>query len=108
MKVFLSHNMSRLTEEEVMKIRKKEMQFLISVYGNDIEFIDNYYHDNVPENAGNLWHLGRSIQQLEEADAIYFCRGNDDSRGCQVEKLIVELYGLKVLNYDKVLEVQKK
>ena len=74
MKVFLSHKMSGLSEEEVMKIRKDAIDYLTDKYGN-IEVIDNYHHDDAPENAGRLWHLGKSISQMEEADAIFFCNG---------------------------------
>ena len=97
MKVFLSHKMSGLSEEEVMSIRKEAMTYLQNRYG-DIDIIDNYHHKNVPENAWRLWHLGASIQQMEEADAIYFCKGNDDCNGCHIEKEICRTYGLKILD----------
>lgn len=98
MKVFLSHKMSNVSIEEVYKIRKDAEEYLKSKYGDNIEIIDNYNHYDAPDGVGSLWHLGRSIQQLEEADYIYFCNGNDDTKGCKVEKLITELYNIKVLN----------
>ena len=97
MKVFLSHMMSGLAEEDVMKIRRDAECYLREKYG-DIEIIDNYHHKNVPEDAGRLWHLGASIQQLEQADAIYFCEGFTNTNGCEVESLICKLYDLKVIN----------
>ena len=94
MKIFLSHAMSKLTEDEVLSIRKKATRKLKEIYGNDIEIIENYYHENVPENAGQLWHLGRSIQQMEEADLIVFIENHGYSRGCLIEKFIVSIYSL--------------
>ena len=72
------------------------MKYLQRKYG-PIELIDNYNHVNVPENAGRLWHLGTSIRQMEEADAIYFCPGWEDAKGCRIEYNICELYNLKVI-----------
>ena len=98
MKVFLSHKMSGVPEEEVMKIRKEAMDYIISTYTDkEIEFIDNYHHDDAPKNAGRLWHLGRSIQQLEEADAIYFLPKHCMTKGCFVESKIAFLYNIPVL-----------
>ena len=96
MKVFLSHPMHGLTEEQIMSIRDSAYYYLRSVYGN-IELIDNYRHEDTPKNSGRLCHLGRSIQQMEEADAIYFCDGWENARGCCIEERVARYYNLKVL-----------
>ena len=92
MKVFLSHPMHNLTCERVHEIRQKAIDELISVYGDNIEIIDNYNHKDVPENAGRLWHLGTSIRMMEDADLVYFCDNWKHSNGCIVEHLICEQY----------------
>lgn len=98
MKVFLSHKMSGVSVAKVSRIRANAKIHLAEKYPNEtIEIIDNYNHFDAPVNAGRLWHLGRSIQQLEEADAIYFCKGNCKTKGCIVEKVIVFLYKIPVL-----------
>lgn len=97
MKIFLSHKMNGLSEKEVMKLRKDAEDYLKSKYGDNIELIDNYNHENVPEHAGRLWHLGISITQMEEADAVYFYRGWESANGCRIERMICELYGLKII-----------
>ena len=98
MKVFLSHKMSGVPVIKVNTIRTNAKIYLASKYPNEtIEIIDNYNHFDAPVNAGRLWHLGRSIQQLEEADAIYFCTGNCRTKGCIVERLITFLYKIPVL-----------
>lgn len=96
MKVFLSHPMNGLSESEIMSIRDSAYTYLQAVYGN-IKIIDNLHLYEAPKGAGRLWHLGRSIQQLEEADAIYFCGDWEDARGCCVEEMVARYYGLKVL-----------
>lgn len=96
MKVFLTHPMNGLSESEIMSIRDSAYTYLQAVYGN-IKIIDNLRLYEAPKGAGRLWHLGRSIQQLEEADAIYFCEGWENARGCCVEECVARYYGLKVL-----------
>ena len=100
MKIFISQKMSGLTEEEVLSNRNKALAYLKYTYP-DAKFtvIDNYHHNEAPENAGRLWHLGRSIQQMEEADAIYFYRDRgEEANGVLIERLIAKLYKLKVLD----------
>lgn len=97
MRVFLSHPMHGLSEQEVINIRNSALSYLRGVYGEDIQLIDNYHHNDAPENAGRLWHLGRSIQMMGEADAVYFCGDWEDARGCCVEERVARYYGLKVL-----------
>lgn len=97
MKVFLSHKMTGLTEEEVMKIRNEALEYLQETYG-EIELIDNYHHKDVPENAGRLWHLGTSIRMMEEADAVYFCDGWEEAKGCCIEYEICKMYNNKILS----------
>ena len=96
MKVFLSHPMHGLTEEQIMSIRDSAYYYLRSVYGN-IEIIDNLHMYEAPKNSGRLWQLGRSIQQMEEADAIYFSEGWENARGCLIERQVAEKYGLRIL-----------
>lgn len=96
MKVFLSHPMNGLSESEIMSIRDSAYTYLQAVYGN-IKIIDNLHMYEAPKNSGRLWYLGRSIQQLEEADAIYFCEGWENARGCLIERQVAEKYGLRIL-----------
>ena len=96
MKVFLSQPMHGLTEEEVMVERTRCLKWLQEKYGY-VELIDNYHHNDAPEKAGRLWHLGRSIQMMGEADAVFFCCGWAGAKGCSIEYEIAVQYGLKIL-----------
>lgn len=99
MVVFLSQKMSGLSDEEVFKVRKAAEEFIKSkLPDEDIEIIDNYVYPEAPENAHNLWYLGRSIQRMAEADTIFFTSTYENSRGGLIEKHITELYDLNVLN----------
>lgn len=97
--VFLSHKMSGLTDEEVYKIRNRAKKFIESKFPNEkIEYIENYVYDDAPEDATNLWYLGRSIQEMRKADTIFFCDDYRDSRGCCIELTICMTYSLDILN----------
>ena len=93
MKVFLSHKMNGVPVGDVMRLRARMKSFVESVYG-PVEIIDNYSHPDAPENAGRLWHLGRSIQMMADADLVVFCYGHDDAKGCRVERLVCTEYDI--------------
>lgn len=103
--VFISQAMSSVTEEEFIEQRnqcKMEVQRLLNERGEGkimFDIIDNYTHPDAPKNANRLWHLGKSIQQIGNADYIYFSQDEKSkkARGCIVESLIAHLYKIPVL-----------
>lgn len=96
MKIFISQKMNGLTEKEILEERRKVVEFLKQKYG-EFEPI-GYITETPPKNAGPLWYLAKSIEQLAEADAAYFCAGWGSARGCRIEREICTQYGIKVLN----------
>lgn len=42
-------------------------------------------------------HMGRDIQALLECDAVYFCRGWQESKGCQAEYEVAKIYGKQMV-----------
>lgn len=103
-KVFLSHNMTGYTNEELIHkrdIAKRDVCNYLTSIGKcmekEIKFIDNLHHHGAPKDAGRLWHLGASIQQLEEADYVYFIPGLSDSKGCEAERAICKIYGKQII-----------
>lgn len=48
-------------------------------------------------NASYAEHLGKDIQALLECDAVYFCRGWQDSKGCQTEYEVAKIYGKQMV-----------
>jgi len=51
MKIFLSHNMNGVSEEEIIRTREYWKDTIKNRFGPDTEFIDNYTHPDAPENA---------------------------------------------------------
>lgn len=45
----------------------------------------------------DLYLLGRALIAMSECDAVYFCDGWESARGCQIEYVTAEAYGLKMM-----------
>lgn len=44
-----------------------------------------------------LCYLAKSLEVMSKCDVVYFCKGWNKARGCQVEHFAAKSYGLKVL-----------
>lgn len=90
MKVFISQPMKGLSEKEIKSNREKAIRKIKSLYGNDAEIIDSFI-----EGEGNsLWFLGKSIELLSTADVAYFLKGWNTARGCRIEYMCADNYGI--------------
>ena len=72
----------------------------------DFEIIDSFIedppsHDVIHE---SLWYLGRSLQFLADADIAYFSQGWDQARGCIIENMVAQRYGIEFVTYGKYLD----
>ena len=105
MKILLSHPMTGYNSEEVYERREELKKIMLEIkcgildkilfYSNviehmdSLEFLDNYI--DLPE-MNNVYLLGEAIQVLSRADLVLFDYNYKNSKGCQVEKLICDLY----------------
>lgn len=93
MKVFISQPMKGLSEKEIKAVRRKAIESIKSICGDDIEIIDNCFdNDKKP-----LFNLGKSIELLSTADIIYICNGWHKARGCKIEYMCASDYGIKII-----------
>lgn len=93
MKVFISQPMKGLSEKEIKAARRKAIENIKSICGDDVEIIDNYYVGNEKP----LFKLGKSIELLSTADIIYICNGWHKARGCKIEYMCASDYGIKII-----------
>lgn len=93
MKVFISQPMRGLAEREIKLNRLKAIENIKSIYGNDVEIIDNYLNSNEKP----LFNLGKSIELLSTADVIYLCKGWNKARGCNIEYMCASDYNIKII-----------
>lgn len=90
MKIFISQPMKDLSEEEIRHNREKAIKKIKSLYGDDVEIIDSYIDDE----GTPLWCLGKSIELLSTADVAYFLKGWNTARGCRIEYMCANDYGI--------------
>lgn len=99
MKLFISQPMNGKTDDEILKVREEALAFVKDMFkGEEIELIDSFFQ-GAPEDAKPLWYLGKSIQLMSEADAVFFASGWEKARGCKIEhecafeydKIIIEM-----------------
>ena len=98
MKVFISQPMNGVDDHVVLKLRADAEKYLQDKYGDNVEILQTFIYEDAPKDSGRLWYLGRSIQLLGQADAIYFVKGWQKANGCIVESLIASLYGIKTID----------
>nr|UVM95726.1 MAG: protein of unknown function DUF4406 [Bacteriophage sp.] len=93
MKVFIPQPTRGLAEREIKLNRAKAIENIKSLYGNDVEIIDNYFDGNEKP----LFNLGKSIELLSKADIIYLCKGWNKARGCKIEYMCASDYDIKII-----------
>ncbi len=96
-KLFISQPMSDKTDEEIKAIRVRIIEDAKRIVGDDVEVIDSFFED-APHEARPLWFLGKSFELLSTADYAYFADGWSDYRGCTMEHLACEKYGIKIIH----------
>lgn len=79
------------------------------VFPKDVDKIGTPEQDNTK--SLGYW-LGEDIKLLMDCDAVFFCKGNGKSRGCQLEHRCASLYQKTILNQrytiaDNVFELEE-
>lgn len=90
MKIFISQPMKGLSEKEIKSNREKAIKKIKSLYGDDAEIIDSF----IDGEGNSLWFLGKSIELLSTADVAYFLKGWNTARGCRIEYMCADNYGI--------------
>ena len=90
MKIFISQPMKGLSEKEIKSNREKAIKKIKSLYGDDVEIIDSY----IDGGGTPLWCLGKSIELLSTADVAYFLKGWNTARGCRIEYMCADNFGI--------------
>lgn len=100
-KVFISQPMKDKTDDQIKEervraiLRIKKMIKESGLDENDFEVIESFF-EAAPHDAAPAWFLGESIKLMSKANIIYFVKGWEDARGCQIEKLVAEKYKIGV------------
>lgn len=93
--VFISQPMNGKSEKEIMKERQRVVGILLTMIG-PFNLLDTHFTHPI-ETGTPLEYLGESIKYLSQADLAVFCPGWETARGCRVERLCCEEYGVSIV-----------
>ena len=96
MKVMISQPMNGRNKEEI----KKERQEIIEKFNKmHIEVINTLFTEEPPRDCNEaIFYLAKSINAMKDIDALYMCDNWIGARGCRVEHLVAQQYGIKILD----------
>lgn len=102
-KAMISQPMNDLTDEEIEKTREKAIRHLDRLGYKVVStlFKDGWYNNSAMKDRGVMnipvYYLARSLESMSFCDAVYFCDGWEDYRGCRIEHDVAEEYGLDII-----------
>lgn len=95
-KLFISQPMKDKTNEEILQVRRKAIKAVECMIGESVEVVDSFIQ-NAPAGANPLWFLGKSLELMSTADAVYFAEGWENARGCLIEHKCAVEYGINYI-----------
>ena len=99
-KVFISQPMKGKTDKEILEERNRAVDQIKTLFTKDKELIvlDSFVFEDAPKSSNEgLWYLSKSISVLSESDIAVFLPGWESARGCIIEHLCADTYGIKTM-----------
>lgn len=100
-RIMISQPMGGLTDEEIYKVRNKAIFHVVNDLGYIFEntFFKRFAEENDKKNK-SLFYLAKSLEVMSNCDAVYFCKGWENKRGCRIEHETAKEYGLEIIYED--------
>ena len=99
-KIFISQPMKDKADEVILAEREKTIEVAKFYFGDDFEVVDSFFQ-NAPHDAKPLWFLGKSLELMAGADVVIFASGWQNARGCKIEHLCAEEYGIDIIELEE-------
>lgn len=98
-KIMVSIPMQSIPAEEIND-RFKELHY--KVLNKGYELVNSFITEDLSLTILNpsVWYLSKSIEIMSTVDAVYFCKGWENARGCKIEHEIAKNYGLEIIYED--------
>lgn len=97
--LFISLPMRGRSDEDILEERGKIASTVGLWLEDDINVLGNFINNDAPvglsDDAQGVWYLGESIKLMSEADIVAFSPNWKAARGCRIEKMVAEAYGLR-------------
>lgn len=103
MKAMISQPMAGKTEKEIFEDRERAIEFLESEGFEVVNtlFTDEWYSENSMNERGfkhkYVYFIAKSIENMANVDVVYFLKGWADARGCKIENVIAQEYGIQTM-----------
>lgn len=88
----ISQPMNGLTEEEIEETRKKARRHLERL---GYKVAETYTSKAEKENP--IYCLSLALETMAQCEAVYFCEGWEDYRGCRIEHEVAKTYDLDII-----------
>ncbi len=102
-RAMLSQPMAGKTNEEIVATREKAIRVLEEKGYRIVNtlFTDEWYSKEKMAERGvvqiPLCFLAKALENMSLCDAVYFCKGWENARGCRIEHEAAVAYGLEIL-----------
>lgn len=97
MQILISQPQER-ADQSASRLEKEKVICALKAYGHII-FDEATYEELSPKDAKPLlWRLGRRIQLMARADAVYFMDGWENDRDCRLEYEVATAFRLTIIN----------
>ena len=104
-KAMLSQPMAGKTNEEIIETR---IEWAYGLMENGYEVINTFFNSDderfskeAMENQGvvniPLYYLAKSLESMSLCNAVFFCKGWENARGCKIEHDAAVAYGLEII-----------
>lgn len=96
LKAMLSQPMRGLSDEAIKATKEKAVEKLQSL---GYEVVNTLFEDfpNGEEKHIPIAFLSKSIYSMSMVDAVYFCKGWEEARGCVIEHEVAAAYGVEII-----------
>ena len=99
----ISQPMNGLTEEQIINAQKKYFEY---VKKENLEVVNTYFKDEwYSQDSMSLrgvvqmpvCFLAKSLEYMSQCNIVYFAKGWENARGCNIEHEVALQYGLNII-----------
>lgn len=102
-RAMISQPMAGKTNDEIVEARDKAIKTLEELGYAVVNtlYTDDWYSEEDVKARGvvniPLCYLTRSLENMAKCHIVYFCKGWDKARGCNIEHDVAKAYGLEII-----------
>ncbi len=95
-RVFISMPMNGKDRSEIISAQQKILESVSARLNEPVVFVESYL--NEVYKLKPLECLAESLKRMASADYVVFAEGWEKARGCRVERMCAEAYGIAILD----------